>query len=84
MPLISTKGHHDHPLGFLWSKLGTWSQGTTEYFLVWKILFGKVHRNLDFLSSNYITMPQVPAGCAQRINGPTRLIYFLGSQGLLP
>lgn len=48
------------------------------------MLFGKVHRNLDFLSSNYTIMPQVPPECTQRINGPIRLIYFFGSQGLLP
>lgn len=40
--------------------------------------FGKVHRNLDFLSSNYTIMPQGPPGCAQRINGPTSHC-FLGS-----
>lgn len=55
-----------------------------ESFLVYKLLFAKEQRKLDFLRSNYIIMPQVPPGYTQRINGPTSLIYFLGSQGLLP
>lgn len=67
-----------------WGEACVQRQGTVESFLVYKLLFAKEQRKLDFLRSNYIIMPQVPPGYTQRINGPTSLIYFLGSQGLLP
>lgn len=61
------------PVGSQWppsklpaAEINTWSQAGHNWVLsVWKMLFGKVHRNLDFLSSNYTIMPQGPPGCSE-------------------